>query len=159
MATLIGSGGHADDIHATLNGWRRIHHHSVWDGDPTVIIGINDPHIRAKAAADLGIEDLSWVHPDANLYGGMEIGHGTHINYGVMMTRTRIGTHTTIAPGVHCAGDVAIGSRVFVGIGATISNFVTIGDDAIIGAGAVLPPNTIVPVGETWVGNPARRLR
>lgn len=52
--------------------------------------------------------------------------------------------------------DTIIGDRVRIGSGAVILP-VRIGDDAIIGAGAVVTKD--VPAGETWAGNPARRLR
>jgi acetyltransferase-like isoleucine patch superfamily enzyme len=43
-----------------------------------------------------------------------------------------------------------------IGAGAVILPGVTIGEGAMIGAGAVVTRD--VPDGETWVGNPARRL-
>lgn len=122
-----------------------------------VIIAISDPQVRSRVASEMGVQDLSWIHPDARLYNNVDIGHGTHVNYGVEMTRTKVGIHTTIAPGVTICGDVAIGDRVFIGAGAIITNLITISDDAIIGAGAVVL-NDIGP-GETWVGNPARRIK
>src|SRR5262245_53413156 len=133
METLIGKGGHGCDIHASGVYPTWIEHHSAWDGIGPVVIGINDPQLRAKVAADLGIEDLAWVHPDAKLYGDCTIGYGTHVNYGVEMTRTRIGRHTTISPGVTICGQVAIGDRCLIGAGAVICDRVTIGDDVIVG--------------------------
>ena len=44
-----------------------------------------------------------------------------------------------------------------IGAGATILPGLTIGEGAMIGAGAVLTKD--VPAGETWVGNPAAKLR
>lgn len=43
-----------------------------------------------------------------------------------------------------------------IGAGAIVLPGVTIGEGAMIGAGAVVTKS--VPAGETWVGNPARRL-
>lgn len=43
-----------------------------------------------------------------------------------------------------------------IGAAATILPGVTIGEKAVIGAGAVVTKN--VPDGETWVGNPARKI-
>jgi len=48
-----------------------------------------------------------------------------------------------------------VGERVRIGSNATILP-VSIGDGAIIGAGAVVTKD--VPAGETWVGNPAKKL-
>lgn len=55
------------------------------------------------------------------------------------------------------AKPVRIGDDVWIGANATILPGVTIGNGAIIGAGAVVTHD--VPAGETWVGNPARRIR
>lgn len=54
------------------------------------------------------------------------------------------------------AKQVRIGNDVWIGANATILPGVSIGDGAIIGAGAVVTHD--VPAGETWVGNPARRI-
>jgi acetyltransferase-like isoleucine patch superfamily enzyme len=43
-----------------------------------------------------------------------------------------------------------------IGAGAVLLPGITIGENALIGAGAVVTRD--VPAGETWVGNPARRL-
>ncbi len=43
-----------------------------------------------------------------------------------------------------------------IGAGAVILPGITIGEGAIIGAGAVVTRD--VPAGETWAGNPARKL-
>lgn len=160
MIVLVGSGGHADDIAATLGDYRAYAHHEdvrEFGSDDSFIIGVNNPSLRAAIAESLGVFDTPWIHPHARLYVDVVYGVGTHINYGAMMTRTRIGHHCTIAPGVHMAGDIAIGDRVYIGIGAIILNLLTIGDDAIIGAGAVVLHD--IPAGETWAGNPARRIR
>lgn len=162
MVTLIGAGGHAADIAAVAEHDGsidvQIDHHSVWDGRGEVIIGINDPRLRSKVADELDVVDLFWVHPDARLSPTVTVEYGVHINYGVTATRTLIGRHTTISPGVTICGDVAIGERVLIGAGVTICDRVNIGDDVTIGAGAVVLPETFIPAGETWVGVPARKV-
>lgn len=49
-----------------------------------------------------------------------------------------------------------VGRGASIGGGAVILPGVTIGEGATIGAGAVVTRD--VPAGETWVGNPARRM-
>lgn len=49
-----------------------------------------------------------------------------------------------------------VGARASIGAGAVILPGLTIGEDAMIGAGAVVTRD--VPAGETWVGNPARKI-
>lgn len=159
MSTLIGDGSHAVDIAHTYAFEKNVPHHSLFvdDGD-RVVIGVNDPQTRAQVSWVIGVRDSAWVHPRSWIGPECEYGYGTHINYGVTMTRTRIGRHCTISPGVTICGDVTIGHRVLVGAGSVISDRVTIGDDAIIGAGAVVLPQSDVPAGATWVGVPARQL-
>jgi acetyltransferase-like isoleucine patch superfamily enzyme len=170
---LIGNGGHAHDIRATADIDQQFEHHLWWDGAVPAIIGISDPQKRAALAEYLGITDLAWVHPHAYI-NDSSWGYGTHINYGVSMTRAMLGNHVTVAPGATICGDVVIGNRVLIGAGATICEKVTIGNDAVIGAGAVvlpgrwdIPPDAsqpgvaapnVVSAGETWVGVPARPL-
>ncbi len=145
MATVIlGNGGHAQDIHA-LTGYPMLAHHTDWDGESEYIIGINDPHLRAAIADDLGGPGWNrgrFIHPTCYLgpwkvdRGNCWVGNGTHINYAVSATRTTFGEFVTIAPGVTICGDVEIGDRVFIGAGAVIKNLVTIGADAFIPMGA-----------------------
>lgn len=158
VTVIVGDGAHARDIAATLNGpVYRLHHHRYALGHPgPYLIGINDPWTRAKVAAELGEDDLAWVHPNAFLGPDCEIGAGSHVNYGVTMTRTRIGRHCTISPGVTICGDVTIGDRVLVGAGATICDRVTIEDDVTVGAGAVVLPGRTLKAGGTYLGVPAR---
>ena len=159
MSTLIGDGGHAVDIAHTVRFERCVPHHQYFEDDGLkVVIGVNDPRVRARISQDLQVADSSWVHPVTQIGPECSWRHGTHINYGVSMTRTRIGSHCTLSPGVTICGDVVIGDRVLVGAGATLCDRVTIGSDVTIGAGAVVLPEAVVPDGATWVGVPARAL-
>lgn len=155
MTCLIGAGSHARDIRATMNFTDYCAHHEGWDGSQPVLIGVNSPQQRAWIASQLDVHDLAWVHPHTFIGPDCNWLPGTHINYGVTMTRTRIGRHCTISPGATICGDVTIGDRVLVGAGATICDRVTIHDDVVIGAGAVVLPETVIRRG-IWVGVPAR---
>ena len=159
MATLIGAGSHAIDIAHTYLFDRHIPHHTdyVRDGGP-VVIGINDPKLRADVACRINEEDAVWIHPYAYIGPEVTYGPGTHINYNASMTRTRIGRHCTIGPSATICGDVTIGDRVLIGAGATICDRVTIHNDVTVGAGAVILPETILQEGCTYVGVPARCL-
>lgn len=59
-------------------------------------------------------------------------------------------------PGVRKA-PVRIGRNAFVGGHSILLKGVILGSEAVIGAGSVVTRS--VPAGETWAGNPARRLR
>lgn len=157
MATLIGAGSHARDIAATEEFARTFAHHSKFTDDGgRVVIGINDPRLRARVAYELKIADGKWVHPRAWVGPDVNIGHGTHINYLAALTRTMVGPHTTISPGAVICGDVAIGRRVLIGAGAVICDRVTIEDDVTVAAGAVVPPCSVLERGRTYRGVPAR---
>lgn len=92
----------------------------------------------------------------------VDIGRYVHLNIGSMIGHDCvIGDFVTINPGVFVAGNVRIEDEVLIGAGATIrdgtrANPIVIGKGATVGAGAVVVKN--VPAGETWVGNPARKL-
>lgn len=160
MATLIGAGSHATDIAHTYWFDRYIPHHDQYTDDNTpYIIGINDPKTRSDISNQIGRDDAAWIHPDAYLGPETTYGPGTHINYNVSMTRTRIGRHCTISPGATICGDVIIGDRVLIGAGATICDRVTIHNDARIGAGCVILPETIIVSNSTWVGVPGKQIR
>jgi len=143
------------DIAATLPIAGQVTHHHFYDGTGPILLGINDPGARARISGELDISDNAWVHPSVVIGPGCSWDTGTHINAGVTMTRTVIGRHTTIAPGVTICGDVQIGSRVLIGAGAVICDRVTIDDDVIVGAGAVILPLSHLTAG-TYVGVPAR---
>lgn len=138
---LIGDGGHARDIWHTIHNrsaWTRYAHHQDWDADGTpYILGINDPQLRSQIADGYGYGDQPWQHPTALIGPDCTWGAGTHINYYTSMTRTVIGEHCTIAPGVTICGDVQIGDRVFIGAGAVIVNLTVVPDGTFIKAGTV----------------------
>ncbi len=85
------------------------------------------------------------------------IGKGSKINVGCFIAHNVVlGQNVWISPKVNIAGSVKIGDNVTLFSSAIIREQKTIGDDAIIGMGAVVTKN--VPAGETWIGNPARKL-
>jgi len=153
---LIGGGAHAVDIAATIPIAGQVAHHDDYTGSGPIVIGVNDPRRRAAISQTLDVLDRAWVHPSVVVGPRCSWGPGTHINAGVTLTRTRIGWHTTIAPGVTICGDVTIGDRVLIGAGATICDRVTIEDGVTVGAGAVVLPLTRLFRDRTYVGVPAR---
>jgi acetyltransferase-like isoleucine patch superfamily enzyme len=52
---------------------------------------------------------------------------------------------------------ISIGRNTWVGASAIILPGVVIGDSCVIGAGSVVTKD--IPVGEIWIGNPARFIR
>lgn len=152
MPTLIGDGGHARDIWTTLDHgtlyrinagpsvWKQVTHHDEYQPDEhdyRVIIGINDQRVRARIAAELGIEDETWIHPLAHIGPDCELGYGTHVYHHASLTRTVTGNHCQISPGAVICGDVILGHRVFVGANATVINLARVPDDTFIRPGTV----------------------
>lgn len=126
------------------------------------------------------------IHPTANLYGKYSIGSGTKIGAfcdigGKIGARCKIQCHVSVPPHTLIGDDVFVGpgarfandrrpdlskefapsgtyvdDNVVIGMGALIGAGLKIGKGAVIGMGAVVTKD--VPAGETWVGNPARKL-
>ncbi len=148
-----------------------------------VVGGVGSPQTRQllmEKAARVGFEFDTIIHPRVERSAWIEIGAGTVICAGNILTTNIVlgrhvqinldctvghdvimGDYTTLAPGVHVSGCVHLGRRVYVGTGAVIINGtleepIRIGDDAVIGAGACVIGS--VPAGVTVVGVPARPL-
>lgn len=115
------------------------------------------------------------VHPSAIIGACVEVGAGTAIMAGAVINPCSklgkgvilntcssvdhdciIGNYCHIAVGVHVAGTVTLGEKVWLGVGATIKNNVNICADCMIGAGAVVVKD-IMESG-TYIGVPAKKM-
>jgi UDP-3-O-[3-hydroxymyristoyl] glucosamine N-acyltransferase len=67
-----------------------------------------------------------------------------------------LGTNNIITSNVIIAGSTKIGNDNFLGIACSIKHGMNIGNNATIGQGSVVVKH--VPDGETWVGNPAKKM-
>ena len=125
------------------------------------------------------------ISPLSNIYGETVIGEGTKISAFCDIGNCTIGKNCSIQTMVSIPRGTVIGNNVFLGpqvqicndkyppslklsgviikdnasIGgnATILPGITIGKGATVGAGSVVTKD--VPDGETWCGNPARRMK
>jgi UDP-3-O-[3-hydroxymyristoyl] glucosamine N-acyltransferase len=85
------------------------------------------------------------------------IGKVTKINVGCFIAHNaKIGENAWISPKVNIAGSCKIHDNVTIYSGVVIREQTTIGSYAIIGMGAIVTKD--IPEGETWVGNPAKKL-
>lgn len=152
--------------------------------DIRYVIALGDPALRRMAVAACeahGLRAAVLVHPrveasDTVVLGAgsvicagsiltvnIEIGTHSHINLDCTIGHdVRIGSFSTLSPGVHVSGNVLIGEGVFIGTGASIINGhedapLVIGDNAVIAAGSCVTkpvePNSMV------AGVPAVRKR
>lgn len=141
------------------------------------LIAIGDPLVRMRIACE---NKLNYVCIGNSLHdlfiGGSSFGVGTIICPGTIVTTNvkigdfaivnlnctvghdcKIGSFTTISPGVNISGNVTIGERCYIGTNAAIREGVTICDDVTIGmCAAVL--NDITDPG-TYVGVPAKKIK
>ncbi|MGA1840882.1 MAG: NeuD/PglB/VioB family sugar acetyltransferase [bacterium] len=97
-------------------------------------------------------------HPNTVIMTGSKIGNFSIISTGSCIDHDNVlESFANICPGVRTAGNVHIGTGVFLGTGAIILPKVKIGQYAIIGAGAVVTND--IPAFATAVGVPARIIK
>jgi UDP-3-O-[3-hydroxymyristoyl] glucosamine N-acyltransferase len=131
-------------------------------------------------AAELGVGGMNYVGDDPfPSLGGVEVRGGARIDAFATVARgtvtttsigagARIGAHvnighdcqlgagTMVVTHASLAGWVEVGAGARIYQGALVKNGVRIGERATVGMGAVVLRD--VPPGETWAGNPARRI-
>lgn len=114
------------------------------------------------------------VHPSAIIGACVEVGAGTAIMAGAVINPCSklgkgvilntcssvdhdciIGDYCHIAVGVHVAGTVTLGEKVWLGAGVTVKNNVVICDDCVIGAGAAVVKD--ITESGTYIGVPAKK--
>jgi len=130
---------------------------------------------KSLELAALGMKPLSAIHRTAYIDADATLGIGNQVMPKVViMPRAKIGDFCLINTGTQIDHDCDIGDGCELGPGAVLCGIVTmepgatvfanatvgprvkIGLGATVGAGAVALHD--IPAGETWVGNPARRL-
>jgi len=82
---------------------------------------------------------------------GTRIGSLCNIGHNVV-----IGKNCTFISHAIAGGSSVYGDNVFVGMGASIKNGMNIGSNVTVGQGSVVVKH--IPDGETWVGNPAKKI-
>lgn len=122
----------------------------------------HDKYRRMPHLGDVLIKDGVTIHNNVNIdrsvTGTTIIGNDSAIDSNVHIGHNvKIGNNTLIAAGATIGGSCIIGDKVFVGCNAFILQHSKIGNNVTIGAGSVVLGD--VPEGETWVGNPARKIK
>ena len=108
------------------------------------------PFVEIQSNSCIGDDAIISSH--SFICSGVSIGRKTFVGHGVMFVNDKF--DSTLIENWNMKHTV-VGERVRIGSNATILP-VNIGDAAIIGAGAVVTKD--VPAGETWAGNPAKKL-
>ena len=144
-----------------------------------LISGVGGNAVRRRFAslgAERGLPFASLVHPDTRRSRFVEIGEGTVVCAGnILTTQVRIGRHVNInldctvghdvviedfcniSPGVHVSGFVQLAEDVDVGTGAVLLPGRKVGRNTTIGAGAVV--STDLPANVVAVGIPAKVIK
>lgn len=142
-----------------------------------VIVAVGDPIQRKKIVDSLPPETTyaTLIHPNAIVSKWVEIGEGSIITAGVVLTcNIKIGKHAhlnltstvghdsvigdyfTASPSVNISGNCIIGDNVFIGTNACIKDSIEICNNTTIGMGTVVI-NNITEKG-VYIGNPAKKL-
>jgi sugar O-acyltransferase (sialic acid O-acetyltransferase NeuD family) len=143
------------------------------------LCAVGSPRTRKRLverAAALGVEFCRVIHPSARVSRWVEIGPGTIITAGnILTTQIRVGAHVllnldctvghdsllgdycTVHPGGHISGTVHLGEGVEFGTGAAIIQGKSVGEWSVIGAGAVVTSD--IPAHVTAVGVPCRVIK
>ena len=126
----------------------RPEHTEHWDKDGRTIIGDDGTfreHISIHAATADGLTRIG--------------------NCVIMLNKAYVAHDCIIEDGVILSCGVKIGGNVHVmkdsnlGMGAAIHQYQVIGSWSMIGMGCIVPKKAIIPPGQTWVGNPVKRLK
>jgi sugar O-acyltransferase (sialic acid O-acetyltransferase NeuD family) len=144
-----------------------------------IALGVGSPSVKRRIVSIMGSDAqrfITIVHPTVRLCRWLEIGPGTAIAAGTMLTVNihigafvtinrvcnishdcRIGDFATIAPATNLSGGVEVGEGCNIGSGVTTVQGVCVGEWAIVGAGAAIAAP--VPSNCTAVGVPARAIK
>ena len=146
-------------------------------GNYKVVVAIGDPASRKKVTQSLpdNTSFASIIHPSAVISAWVDIGEGSIITAGVIITcNIRIGKHAqlnlhttighdcvigdflTTAPGVNVSGNCNIGNCVYLGSNAVIKQGIKICNDVTIGMGGVVVKN--IEQEGVYVGSPVKKL-
>jgi UDP-3-O-[3-hydroxymyristoyl] glucosamine N-acyltransferase len=109
-----------------------------------VVIGNNtyigaNTHIASGSLSDTIIED------GCKINGLCFIGSNDHLHENVWITGSTM-----------LAGSVTVGKNASIFSKVVVREWCSIGENAVVGMGSVVTKH--IPAGETWVGNPARKL-
>jgi sugar O-acyltransferase (sialic acid O-acetyltransferase NeuD family) len=126
--------------------------------------------VKYKLAQTIVVHPTATISPSANIFTGSFVSANVVINAmatimdgciintsSIIEHEVFIDSYSHIAPGSVLLGNVKIGSETLVGANTVIREGKTIGSNVIIGAGSVVISD--ISSNQTWVGNPAKRIK
>ena len=125
----------------------RPEHTKHWHKDGRTVIGDNGifrEHITIHAASI----DLTRIDNDVIMLRGAHVAHDCVIESDV-----------TLSCNATILGHVHVMHHSNCGTGCLIHQYQVVGSYSMIGMGCVVPKKSRLEPGQTWVGNPARRLK
>ena len=125
----------------------RPEHTAHWHKDGELVIGDNNI-FRDFITINAGTERLTIVGSNVIMLRGSHVAHDCVIEECVTLScdATILG-HVHVMRGSNC------------GTGCKIHQYQVVGSWSMIGMGCIVPKNRKLEPGQTWVGNPARRLK
>ena len=126
----------------------RPEHTEHWDKDGRTIIGDDGTfreHISIHAATADG---LTRIGNCVIMLNKAYVAHDCIIEDGA-----------TLSCGVKIGGNVHVMKDSNLGMGAAIHQYQVIGSWSMIGMGCIVPKKALITPGQTWVGNPVKRLK
>ncbi len=142
----------AVDPGASIGPRTRVWQFSVVLGGAVIGADCNlNAHTLVEGGARIG--DRVTLKCGVYVWDGINLGDDVFVGPNAVFTNDKA-PRSRVHPGAYPRTRVGRGASI--GGGAVILPGVTIGEGAMIGAGAVVTKD--VPPGESWAGNPARRL-
>lgn len=141
-----------------------------------LVLGVGLPRLKTRLTDRLAASGLAWatvVHPRAIVGPNVEIGHGSYVAAGAIITVNCrlepfvtinmhaqvahdcvVERHATLHPNARIAGGCHVAEGAELGTNSAVLPGLTIGAWAVVGAGAIV----VEPLAEggTYVGAPAR---
>jgi len=126
----------------------RAEHIKHWHKDGRTMIG-SDGIFREYSIINSGTnDDLTFIGDNVIILNKAYVAHDCVIEDGV-----------TLSCGVKIGGNVNVMKESNLGMGVTVHQYQVIGSWSMLGMGCVVPKKSRIEPGQTWVGNPARRLK
>ncbi len=126
----------------------RPEHTEYWDKEGRTLIGdrgIFRDHISINGGTE---DNLTFVGDDIIMLRHSHIAHDCVVEEDV-----------TLSCGATMLGHVYVMKKSNCGTGCLVHQYQVIGSYSMIGMGCIVPKKSKIEPGQTWVGNPARRLK